>query len=252
MRFTILPVAASALALAGCGGGYSLAFPPSLETDFPSVAAAAEGRGMTGFLGFRDGSLREVLVELSDDQETAWITVEGSPRRELTRIFGTDGDSSGTWSDGDQFLIIPSTTSALSAVQFEDSVLPASALGFGGVWTPEANLPETGVVGYSGSFYVVTALGSANGGIVMDVDFGGKSISGSFTGVGNAGASNFVLAGTIDGALTGGVLHGTVDDPAVGSMAFEGAFYNSGAAAAGAVGGTLNGYEYGGQWSVSD
>lgn len=234
----------------------------AVEADgIETIESAVKNGGITGFIGNEDGTISEVLVRISEDGDTAYLSVDGGEEIEFpTKNYGYEHSNGGygQWSNG---------THNISVNYHGDIMQHVSSWGddgFGGyigLETPSDSLP-TGTATYAGSWGVETAEGE-EGGIYsygqmnLDADFATGDIEG--LAIGNYyGNSNGIFAGPIDGSISGSRIAGTafVEGPDV-TGEFDmlgGIFGQSGEQIGGGIAGTLSDetgdYALGGYFSL--
>ncbi len=234
------------LALAACGSHGTTAtnsaksapvsafsgYDPVYANGTATVETQLKGDGLSGFITNPDGSISEILVRLSEDGETAYISIDGGPETEWsTKDSGASG--SGTWNKGGSSLTIDWSGAVNGSSNLDDQTA------IFGLETPVDDLPG-GSASYKGSFHTTSDTGRANGSMSMDIDFASGAIGGDIKG-GYGGYGK--ISGTISGGMEGGRMSGSIlltTDGLSGSLDFMGAIYGSdGDTAAGVLAGDI-------------
>lgn len=208
--------------------------------------------GIVVFKGNDDGTVTAERIRFDAATNTLYVAKNGGAEEAYTyHSLGINGSGDyGTQFDGiyqneagervyasvfDGLNIVYSTT-----VAADDERI---AVGFGGVQTPLADLPES--ASYAG-YYNMDAAGSASskGAIALNVDFANGDVDGSLTnGTFYDGTTSHSYAGDITGTVSNGRVGGaaTVTGEATGALDFAGAaMAPDGQYIWGGIAGTLN------------
>ncbi|WP_413720462.1 hypothetical protein [Silicimonas sp. MF1-12-2] len=227
------------------------------------------GEGVPGFVGNSDGTVSQVLVRVSEDRSTAYVSVDGGPEREFpTRTSYYDSGSYfyGNYTDGTRTVYLNSDTNPDYAKYW--SYYGSDGFGSGnyGLETPVDAL-TTDAATYGGSFAMSGETASMSGSMGMVLDFASGDIDGVFFGSfyseslcceeESSGSSGTVF-GEIDGAISGSRVAGSAfaTGGAEGTFDFMGGIYGeTGNQVAGGIGGTLTtgtgDHAIGGQFSLN-
>lgn len=207
-------------------------YDPVYAEDAMTIETQLKSSGLSGFITNPDGSISEILVRLSENGETAYISIDGGPESEWSSKASGNANS-GTWSKGGSSLTIGWSGAASETSSFDDRTA------IFGLETPVDDLPG-GSATYKGSFHTTSATGRANGSMTMDIDFASGLIGGDIKG-GYAGHGK--MTGSIAGEMDGGRMSGSIlltSDGLSGSLNFMGAIYGAdGDTAAGVLAGDI-------------
>lgn len=214
-----------------------------------TLKSAVKDGGVTGFIGNEDGTVSEVLVRISADGETAYLSVDGGEEIEFpTKNYSHEhiNGGYGQWSNGTDTIYVNYHGDGM------DYVGDNSDNGFRGrigLETPADSLP-TGTATYTGWWNAESAGNHyeeghiyANGQINLDADFDTGGIEGMTIGNYGGDGTSGIFAGTIDGMISGSRIAGTafVEGPDV-TGEFDmlgGIFGQTGDQMGGGIAGTL-------------
>jgi hypothetical protein len=220
------------------------------ETNF---RAQIEGDGVPGFIGNSDGTVSQVLIRVSPDHETAYVSMNGGPERAFTErssYYSYQTYFYGDYSDGTQTVYVNADSNNYgdyptnTAINGEDGY----GNGYAGLETSVDALPTEAAV-YSGNFSMSGETGYIYASMGMELDFASGDIDGIFGG--SYGAQGLgdeeeyeygTVLGQIDGSISGSRIAGTAfaTSGAEGTFDFMGGVYgDTGNSLAGGIAGTL-------------
>lgn len=236
--------------------------------------------GVTGYMGFQDGSVVPVRVRVSSDTTKAYISIDGG--EEIEFDYASSSYSQTTWSGEESNADIwLNDYASAQLLRIRDSA--NNGQGYFGIQTALEDLPQGNGV-YAGNYYMVGQQSDygtdySSGRIALNVNFAEGTVEGSL--VGNIYLpSEFVpedeydyyynyynngIYGDIEGAVDGGTFVASVDVTGHeasnydvdrreidGSLEMMGAVYSNGTTVAGGIGGTISESEMGGHFSASE
>ena len=224
------------------------------ETSITEALGDETSAGVTGFMGFSDGTVKPVLVRTNSDQSILYISIDGAPAIEMARYGG--GEEYAYYSTEGEYVDLDYYTSDSNYVYYDGND------GWGdGQYGMEAPVEAlSGTARYQG----YASAGGENayiwGDLTIGVDFGSGSLvglmSGGFEQYGEEDYEYSDVIGSIAGTVSGSRMAGVLDinsESVSGQLDMLGAFYGpDGGTLAGGMAGTLNGETLGGGFSTSD
>jgi hypothetical protein len=197
--------------------------------------------GVSGFVANADGSLSQIRIRISEDGETAYVSIDGVPETEWSTRTSANGNS-GHWTSDDDSLLVNWSGNSNTYVTLSDDDGTHTAIV--GLETPLDALP-TGTASYKGNWSTSgSSGGSGQGSFNLAIDFSGGTIGGGMNGSYNAPDVNGSISGNVEGIATDSRIAGSItldEGDVTGLLLFQGAVYGPDAkSVAGALGGTFD------------
>lgn len=241
----------AALAMSGCAIAINIDQDTAGSQYADSAADTVQTRvvdtGVSGTMAFLSlsgtrASRADVELAISNDRQTAWLTLEGQ-RIRFTAQGAPATATGGFYRDGSGSRSITFGTALPddygTALLFGDGFAVRGGMAVIGAETRPENLPDA-TASYQGSYTLTSYSSTAvrrTGLSDIDVDFARSDVSGTF----RDGLAATDVFGTVAGSVTGNGIEGslTLDDPDLsGTITLDGTFFGP---AAEQVGGTLLG-----------
>lgn len=202
--------------------------------------------GVTGFMGFSDGTVKPIQIRTNSDQTILYISIDGAPAIEMARGFGDEGW--GVYDSDTAFVELNYYPSDSNYVYYDSEDVWGD--GHYGMEAPADAL--SGVARYQGEGYAGGENSGLYGDLTIGVDFASGGLIGLMSGGYGSidGESDFI--GSISGTVSGSRMAGLIDinsESVSGQLDMLGAFYGTnGGTLAGGLGGTVNGEAMGGEF----
>ncbi len=219
----------------------NIAYSPAFAEDGTTNESAMMDDGISGFVANADGSLSQIRIRISEDGETAYVSIGGDPETEWSTRTATTGNS-GQWTDGDSSLLVNWSGNSSTYLTLSDGDGTQTAIV--GLETPLDALP-TGTASYNGLWSTTgSSGGSGQGSLNLAIDFNDGSIGGDMNGAYNAPGVNGPISGNVEGVATDSRIAGSItldEGDLTGLLLFQGAVYGPDARrVAGALGGAFD------------
>jgi len=197
--------------------------------------------GVSGFVANADGSLSQIRIRISEDGETAYVSIDGVPETEWSTRTAANGNS-GLWTNDDGSLLVNWSGNSNTYVTLSDDDGTHTAIV--GLETPLDALP-TGTASYNGNWSTSGGSGgSGQGSLNLAINFSDDTIGGVMNGAYNAPGVHGPISGNVEGTATDSRIAGSItldEGDVTGLLLFQGAVYGPDAkSVAGALGGTFN------------
>ena len=206
--------------------------------------------GVTGFMGFSDGTIKPIQIRTNSDQTILYISIDGAPAIEMARDFGDEGW--GVYDSDTAFAELNYYSFDSNYVYFDSEDVWGD--GHYGMEAPADALSGSAL--YRGNANASGENSYLWGDMTIGVDFA----SGGLIGFMSGGLESFAeeefsyneVFGSISGAVSGSRMAGVLDintESVSGQFDMLGAFYGiEGGTLAGGMGGTVNGEAMGGEF----
>ena len=209
--------------------------------------------GVTGFMGFSDGTVKPVLVRTNADQSVLYISIDGAPAIEMARDYDDFGYSE--YSTETEYAELNYYSSDGNYVYFDGGELWGE--GHYGMEAPAEAL--SGTARYQGYANAGGENSYLWGDLTIGVDFASGGLiglmSGGYEQYGDEEYEYSEVIGSIAGTVSGSRMAGVLDintESVSGQLDMLGAFYGTeGNSLAGGMAGSLNDETLGGEFTTS-
>jgi len=223
------------------------------ETTIADALSDETSAGVTGFMGFSDGTVKPVQVRTNSDQTILYISIDGAPAIEMARDY--DGLGYSEYSTDTEYAELSYSSSESNYVYFDSEELWGD--GHYGLEAPTEAL--SGTARYQGYANASGENSFLWGDLTIGVDFASGGLiglmSGAYEQYGEESYEESEVIGSIAGTVSGSRMAGVLDintENVSGQLDMLGAFYGTeGNTLAGGMAGSLNGETLGGGFSTS-